>query len=56
MGASILGRVWFLALAVLGIGLIDRDSGLPAAVLTLVAFQLWFTALFVSRSMDGGTA
>jgi hypothetical protein len=56
MGASILGRVWFLALAVLCIGLIDRESGLPAAVLTLVAFQLWFTALFVSRSLEGDTA
>jgi hypothetical protein len=41
---------------VLAIGLIDRDAGLPAAVLTLVTFQVWFTALMLSRSMEGGTA
>ena len=56
LSVSLLGRVWFLALAVLGIGLIDRDAGLPAAVLTAVTFQVWFTAIFVSRSMEGGRA
>ena len=56
LSASLLARVWFLALAVLAIGLIDRDAGLPAAVLTLVTFQVWFTALMLSRSMEGGTA
>jgi hypothetical protein len=56
MGVSVLGRVWFLALAVLAIGLIDRDSGLPAAVLMLVAFQVWFTALFLTRSMESDAA
>jgi hypothetical protein len=56
MGASVLGRVWFLALAVLGIGLIERDAGLPAAVLALVAFQVWFTALMLSRSFEGDKA
>jgi hypothetical protein len=56
MSVSLLGRVWFLALAVLAIGLIDRDAGLPAAVLTAVTFQVWFMALMLSRSMEGGTA
>ena len=56
MSVSLIGRVWFLALAVLGIGLIDRDAGLPAAVLTAVTFQVWFTAFIVSRGMEGGTA
>ena len=56
MGVSVLGRVWFMALAVLGIGLADEDAGLPAAVLTLVTFQVWFTAYFISRSMQGGRA
>jgi hypothetical protein len=56
MSVSLVGRVWFLALAVLGIGLVDRDAGLPAAVLTAVTFQAWFTAFFVSRSMESGTA
>jgi hypothetical protein len=56
LSVSLMGRVWFLALAVLAIGLIDRDAGLPAAVLTAVTFQAWFTALIVSRGMEGGTA
>ena len=56
MSVSLIGRVWFLALAVLAIGLIERDAGLPAAVLTAVTFQAWLTALMVSRSMEGGTA
>ncbi len=53
MTASLMGRIWFLMLGVLAIGLIDRDSGLPAAVLTLVTFQAWFTAFMISRSMEG---
>jgi hypothetical protein len=56
MSVSVLGRVWFLALAVLGIGLIERDAGLPAAVLMAITFQAWFTARMVSRGMEGGTA
>jgi hypothetical protein len=52
MGASLIGRVWFMALAVLGIGLIDEDAGLPAAVLMLVTFQVWFTAFFVGRGLE----
>jgi hypothetical protein len=56
MSVSVIGRVWILALAVLGIGLIERDAGLPAAVLTAVTFQVWFTALFISRSMEGRSA
>jgi hypothetical protein len=56
LSVSLIGRVWFLALAVLGIGLIERDAGLPAAVLTAVTFQAWFTALIVTRSLEGDTA
>lgn len=56
MSISLIGRVWFLALAVLGIGLAERDAGLPAAVLTAVTFQVWFTAYIFGRSMEGNTA
>jgi hypothetical protein len=56
MSVSILGRIWFVALAVLGIGLIDDEAGLPAAILMGVTFQVWFTALFVLRSTEGGRA
>jgi hypothetical protein len=56
MTVSLIGRIWFLALAVLAIGLIDRESGLPAALLTAVTFQAWFTALMVTRSIEGDAA
>jgi hypothetical protein len=53
MSVSLMGRIWFLMFAVLAIGLIDRESGLPAAVLTAVTFQAWFTGFMVSRGMEG---
>jgi hypothetical protein len=53
LSVSLIGRVWFLALAVLGIGLIEREAGLAAAVLTAVVFQVWFTAFMVGRSLEG---
>ena len=67
LSVSVIGRVWFLALytrqisrprlrAVLGIGLGDDEAGLPAAVLMAVTFQVWFTAVFVTRSVEGGRA
>jgi hypothetical protein len=56
MSVSLLGRVWLLALAVLGIGMIERDAGLPAAILMAVTFQVWFTALFLTRSLEGDAA
>ena len=55
MSISLMGRIWFMMFAVLAIGLIDRDSGLPAAVLTAVTFQAWFTGFMVSRGMEDGS-
>jgi hypothetical protein len=52
LSVSLIGRVWFIALAVLAIGLIDRDAGLPAAVLTAVTFQVWLMAFMISRGMS----
>jgi hypothetical protein len=56
LSVSLIGRVWLLALVVLGIGLAEREAGLPAAVLTAVTFQAWFTAFIVSRGMEGDPA
>ena len=52
LSISLMGRIWFMMFAVLAIGLIDRDSGLPAAVLTAVTFQAWFTGFMVSKGME----
>jgi hypothetical protein len=53
MTVSLMGRIWFLMLAVLAIGLIERAAGLPAAVLTLVTFQAWFTGFMLERGLGG---
>jgi hypothetical protein len=53
LSVSLIGRVWLLALAVLAIGLIDDDAGLPAAILTAVLFQIWFTTFMIQRGMEG---
>ena len=53
LSISLMGRIWFLMFSVLAIGLIDRESGLPAAVLTAVTFQAWFMGFMVSRGMEG---
>jgi hypothetical protein len=53
LSLSMIGRLWFLALAVLVIGLTDDDAGLPAAVLTAVLFQIWFTTFIIQRGMEG---
>jgi hypothetical protein len=54
MSVSLIGRVWFLAFGVLAIGLIDREAGLAAALLIAAVFQVWFTALMVTKSMERG--
>jgi hypothetical protein len=56
MSVSLIGRVWLLALGVFATGMIDREAGLAAAVLTAVTFQAWLTAYIVGRSLEGGTA
>ena len=52
MSASLIARVWLLALAVLAIGLTEDGAGLPAAVLTAVVFQVWFTSFMIGRRLE----
>ena len=42
MGASTLGRVWLIAIAVLVVGLVERQAGLAAALLSVALFTLYF--------------
>jgi hypothetical protein len=55
VGASTLGRVWLVALAVLLVGLLgDREDGLAAAVLAAVLFSVHFTGRFLAGAIGGG--
>jgi hypothetical protein len=49
MGASTLGRVWLIALAVLIVGLVDREAGLAAALLSAALFTLYFGSQVLDR-------
>jgi len=56
MGASTLGRVWLIALAVLVVGLADREAGLAAALLSAALFTLYFGSQVLDRLLhpEGG--
>jgi hypothetical protein len=54
LGASLLGRLWMVALAILAVGLTDREAGLAAAVLAVALFQVYFTAHMVARGIEVG--
>jgi hypothetical protein len=49
MAAATLGRVWVLALAVLLVGLADRDAGLAAALLAVVLFTVHLVGTAFAR-------
>jgi hypothetical protein len=49
MAMATLGRVWLLALAVLIVGLAEREAGLAAALLALALFSLHFGARGLAR-------
>ena len=51
MAAAALGRVWLVALAILLVGLADRESGLAAAVLAAVLVTVHFAGLAIGRMM-----
>lgn len=41
MGASTLGRVWLITISVLVVGLVERQAGLAAALLSVALFTLY---------------
>lgn len=52
LGVSMVARVWVVAVAILLAGLAEREAGLPAAVYAVVLFQVWFTAMMISRTLE----
>ena len=54
VGASTLGRVWLVALAILLVGLLgDREDGLAAAVLCLALVTVHLAALALTKLLEG---
>lgn len=53
--ASMLGRVWIVGLAILVVGIAgERDDGLTAAVIVIVAFTVYFATSLVLRPLEKG--
>jgi hypothetical protein len=51
--ASSLGRAWLIVFAVLLVGLlVDRDTGLAAAVLALIVFSVHFATNVITSFLD----
>jgi hypothetical protein len=44
-----LGRVWLITLSVLIVGLVEREAGLAAAILSLALFTLYMVCKVVDR-------
>jgi hypothetical protein len=49
IAAATLGRLWIVTLAILLVGLADRESGLAAAVLAAVLVTVHFAGLAIGR-------
>ena len=52
MTGSMIGRGWMVGLGIFGVGMIDSDAGLAAAVLFLAVFTIYFSASFVTRPFE----
>lgn len=51
---SMIGRGWLVALTIFGAGMIDREAGLTAAVLSILLFTMWFTTQMATRPFEMG--
>jgi hypothetical protein len=53
---ALLGRAWLVGLTILAVGLAgDREDGLMAALLLLVAFTVYFATSLVLRPLERNT-
>jgi peptidoglycan biosynthesis protein MviN/MurJ (putative lipid II flippase) len=54
--AVLMGRAWLMGIAILVVGLAgDREDGLMAALLALVAFSVYFATQLIIRPMERNT-
>ena len=55
--AGAMGRAWLVALSILAVGLAaDREDGLAAAVLVLVAFTIYFATSLLANALERNSA
>lgn len=54
MAGSIIGRSWFLVTCIITVGLIEREAGLAAAVLSALVFTSYLVVTLVTRPQPEG--
>lgn len=55
--AGAMGRAWLVGLTILAVGTAgDRQDGLAAAILTFVAFTLYFVNMLLTRTLERNSA
>ena len=52
LAGSMIGRGWFVAIAIFLVGLHDNSAGLAAAVLVVALFTVYFTVGMILRPFD----
>ena len=54
LAGSMIIRGWLAALAIFGVGLVDRDAGLSAAVLVIALFTIFLSGEMITRPFEAG--
>lgn len=52
MAGAMVARLWIVGLSVLGVGLIEREAGLSAALLAVVLFTISFSTLLIVKPLE----
>ena len=50
--ASLIGRLYSVGLTVLAAGIIEREAGLTAGILSVVVFTVYFATLFIVKPLE----
>src|SRR3954452_8789440 len=50
--ASLVGRLYIVGLTVLGAGVIDREAGLTAGLLSIIVFTVAFVTLLIVKPLE----
>ena len=50
--ATLMGRLYLVGLTVLAAGVIEREAGLTAGILSVLVFTVYFTTLFIVKPLE----
>ncbi len=50
--ATLMGRLYLVGLTVLAAGIVEREAGLAAGLLSVLVFTVYFTTLFIVKPLE----